>query len=71
MHLLVCDVIPKECEELKENRKLKYDDFFGDISSQVGATKLYRIVLEVREKILKERCSTNAWSIAPVTFRVL
>ena len=53
MHQLVCDTIMKECLELRENRTVKYDDFFGDISAQVAATKLYKIVLEVREKILK------------------
>ena len=41
MHLLVCDAITIDCEELRENRSWRYDDFFGDISSQVAVTKLF------------------------------
>ena len=54
-HQLTCQSIIEECEELRKNKTVKYEDFFGHIESQVAATVLYKKVLETRTRLLKER----------------
>ena len=52
-HLLICGTLIEECEELRINSTVKYEDFFGDQDAQISATRLYKKVLEVRQRLLK------------------
>ena len=54
-HLLVCETMIEECIELKKNCTVKYEDFFGSQDSQIAAIRLYKKVLEVRERLMEER----------------
>ena len=58
-HQLTCQSIVVECEDLRTNKTVKYDDFFGHIDAQVAATVLYKKVLETRTRLLKERENTD------------
>ena len=44
----------EECEELRHNISVKYEDFFGDIDSQISATKLYSKVMSARKKMFQQ-----------------
>ena len=54
-HLLVCATMIEECIELRINSTVKYEDFFGGRDAQITATRLYKKVLEVRQRLLEER----------------
>ena len=53
-HALVCDVIAKELTEnqLQILNGTKYSDIFGTVEEQEGITKMYQIILLIRDKIL-------------------
>ena len=53
-HQLVCRAMVEECEELRHNISVKYEDFFGDIDSQISATKLYSKVMSARKKMFQQ-----------------
>ena len=50
-HLLECSKIIENCSSLYEDHETEYLDIFGDIESQVGATKLYMKIFEAKEKL--------------------
>ena len=52
-HQFVCPYIVEECDELRKNKDVKYEDFFGNIEAQIPATRLYKKILEARQKLLK------------------
>ena len=54
-HLLVCATMIEECTELRKNRTVKYEDFFGDRDAQIAAVHLYKKVMEVRQRLFEER----------------
>ena len=64
-HQLTCQSIVAECEDLRTNKTVKYDDFFGHIDAQIAVTVLYKKVLETRTRLLKERENTDAsmWDV--------
>ena len=53
-HQLTCQSIIMECQELRSNQTVTYKDFFGNIDAQIAATHLFKKVLDVREKLLKQ-----------------
>ena len=53
-HQLTCQSMIRECDELRMNQTVTYKDFFGNIDAQVAATHLFKKVLDIREKLLKQ-----------------
>ena len=51
-HQLTCQSMIRECEELRMNTT--YKDFFRNIDDQTAATHLFKKVLDIREKLLKQ-----------------
>ena len=54
-HLLVCATMIEECTELRKNRTVKYEDFFGGRDAQIAAVHLYKKVMEVRQRLFEEK----------------
>ena len=53
-HALVCDVIVKELTENQNQilKRTKYSEIFGNVEEQESITKMYQIILSIRDKIL-------------------
>ena len=51
-HCLECTVLLKECPDLYNDRIVRYEDLFGNLSAQIRAVKLFEKVLEKREELL-------------------
>ena len=57
-HLLDCDRIILECEELSKNTSVEYEDIFGDENQQVQAIRLFSKVFETKA-IIEDKEHTN------------
>ena len=51
-HLLSCEVLLKECEELYNDKSVEYDDIFSTSEKQLQAVKLFEKILQTPEKLL-------------------
>ena len=53
-HLLQCEVLISNCENLAKNITIEYEDIFENISKQVPAAKLLHEVLEIRKQLIDQ-----------------
>ena len=51
-HMLSCEVLLKECEELYNDESVEYEDIFSTTEKQLQAVKLFEKVLQTCEKLL-------------------
>ena len=58
-HLLECDVLIMECPDLFNDTIIQYEDIFGNENKQLSAVKLFKKVLETREKLLNEKATRD------------
>ena len=54
VHLLECQVLIDNCEALYEDSIVEYDDIFCSEEKQLSAVKLFKQVLETRQKLLDD-----------------
>ena len=54
-HLLSCQVLLKQCSELYNDISVEYNDLFSTSEKQLQAVKLFKKVLQIREKLLQEK----------------
>ena len=54
MHLLQCKFLLKHHELGSELTKIKYDDIFSDLASQIKAVKIWKKIFTVRKLQLKK-----------------
>ena len=45
-HCLECPILMNECQELYDDRIVKYEDVFGKLPAQIRAVKLFEKVLK-------------------------
>ena len=66
-HQFDCLLLKSECKELRENKTVKYEDFFGNVLEQIEAVNLYKKALETRERLLylKEGSDTQDLQTSP------
>ena len=53
-HLTQCEKIIDECPMLYNNINIEYEDIYGSYSEQIKITKLYRNILDTRNRIMDE-----------------
>ena len=51
-HLLYCNVLIENCQELSDNQEVEYEDIFSSKDKQIIAVKLLSKIWEVREKLM-------------------
>ena len=51
-HLLSCEKLMYECEDLYNDDTVEYEDIFSNTENQLKAVKLFQKVLKVRENLL-------------------
>ena len=52
-HCLECPKLINECQDLYNDRIVKYEDLFGELPAQIRAVKLFEKVLKKREELLE------------------
>ena len=60
IHLLQCEVILRVCPQLYDNCDTEYEDIFGNPVQQLRIVRLYREVLEARQRLIDERDANNS-----------
>ena len=51
-HYLQCQVLVEKCTELYNDRIVRYDDIFGNLTKQIRAVRLFEKVLKKRDELL-------------------
>ena len=59
VHLTQCEAIIDRCNPLFENIDIEYEDIYSTPEKQLKITKLYRSILQTRDKIVEESSLTN------------
>ena len=50
-HLIVCDAMISNCQELYDNVSIEHDHIYGNIEQQLAVTKLYQKIMDKIEVI--------------------
>ena len=58
-HLTQCEAVIDRCNPLFDNIDIEYEDIYSTPEKQLKITKLYRSILQTRDKIVEESSLTN------------
>ena len=51
-HYLQCRILVEKCTELYNDRIVRYEDIFGNLTKQIRAVRLFEKVLKKRDELL-------------------